>query len=87
MEPINDVAKNGWNACPLNPAKILKGKPFLTQPGPLSVSDIEFPSNDPVVAKTQRYVQDRLPEQTYNHSMRVYYFGMHAPHHQSGRWI
>ncbi|KAL2757337.1 hypothetical protein ACRALDRAFT_1060739 [Sodiomyces alcalophilus JCM 7366] len=72
----DDIKKNGWDACPLNPAKILKGKAFLHEPKPLRVDEISFPSDDPVVAKVQEYAKARLMEQAYNHSMRVYYYGM-----------
>ncbi|ROT37176.1 cyanamide hydratase [Sodiomyces alkalinus F11] len=76
MTSVNDdIKKNGWDACPLNPAKVLKGKSFLHEPKSLPVDDIPFPSDDPVVAKAQEYAKAKLPEQTYNHSMRVYYFG------------
>lgn len=79
--PNEDIKKNGWEACPLNPAKILKGKAFLHEPQPLKVDDISFPSDDPAVAKAQEYAKARLTEQTYNHSMRVYYYCKGHPSH------
>lgn len=71
----DEIAQNGWTAVPVDAAKILQDKPYLHEPAPLLVSDIPFPSDDPVVARVQQYVKEKLPEQTYNHSLRVYYFG------------
>ncbi len=71
----NDVTKNGWTAIAVDAAKIFDGKPYIYEPTPLSVEDIKFPSDDPVVLRTQEYAKAKLPLQTYLHSMRVYYFG------------
>ncbi|CAI0649199.1 unnamed protein product, partial [Colletotrichum noveboracense] len=54
--------------------KIFGDKPFLHEPAPISVQDIQFPSDDPVVAETLGYAKDRLHAQTFNHSMRVFYY-------------
>ncbi|KAL6894994.1 hypothetical protein GGI43DRAFT_411603 [Trichoderma evansii] len=72
--PANDIAQNGWTALPLDPSKLFGGKPFRNAPGPLLVSDIKFPEDDPVVAKVRSYAKEKLPIQTYNHSMRVFYY-------------
>ncbi|KAK4126505.1 cyanamide hydratase [Parathielavia appendiculata] len=68
------IAEHGWTAVRVDADAIFKGKPYLYEPGPLLVKDIHFPSDDPIVAKAQAYAKDNLPVQTYNHSMRVYYF-------------
>ncbi|OTB02605.1 hypothetical protein M426DRAFT_74535 [Hypoxylon sp. CI-4A] len=76
--PIVDEAtlsKHGWNAVPVDGNAILEGKPYLHKPSPLTVKDIPFPSDDPLVAKVQEYAKLHLTEQTYNHSMRVYHWG------------
>ncbi|RAL06905.1 putative cyanamide hydratase [Aspergillus homomorphus CBS 101889] len=72
----NEVELNGWTSVPVNAGAIFQDQPFITAPGPLSIDEIKFPSDDPVVAKTQEYAQAVLHPQTYNHSMRVYYYGM-----------
>lgn len=69
-----DIAQNGWTALPLDPSKLFGGKPFRNAPGPLLVSDIKFPEDDPIVAKVRSYAKEKLPVQTYNHSMRVFYY-------------
>lgn len=70
------VASNGWTCVPVDAAKIFPGG-RLREPEPLLVKDIDFPK-DPLVDKIQRYAKDKLPWQTYNHSMRVFYFGEHS---------
>ncbi|KAF6814156.1 cyanamide hydratase [Colletotrichum sojae] len=72
----DEIASNGWTAVPVDAGKIFGDKPFLHAPEPLSVNDIKFPADDPVVAKTLQYAQTRLHAQTFNHSMRVFYYGM-----------
>lgn len=76
--PVNtpeNITLHGWTATPRGADTIFKGRPYLHEPGPLLVKDIKFPSNDLLVSKVQVYAQDKLPAQTYNHSMRVFYFG------------
>lgn len=74
----DEIAQNGWTALPLDPSKLFGGKPFRNAPGQLLVSDIKFPEDDSIVAKVQSYAKEKLPIQTYNHSMRVFYYGMEA---------
>ncbi|POR31509.1 Cyanamide hydratase [Tolypocladium paradoxum] len=69
-----ETAQNGWHAVPLDPSRIFNGKPYVNKPGPLLVSDIKFPSEDPVVATVRDFARDKLPRQTFHHSMRVYYY-------------
>ncbi|KAL7624901.1 hypothetical protein AAE478_004115 [Parahypoxylon ruwenzoriense] len=71
----DDLVKHGWNAVPVDANAILKGKPYINKPSVYSVKDTPFPSDDPIVAKVQEYAKDHLIEQTFNHSMRVYYWG------------
>ncbi|KAH6634873.1 hypothetical protein B0J18DRAFT_32755 [Chaetomium sp. MPI-SDFR-AT-0129] len=68
------IAEHGWTAVPVDAEAIFNGKPYLHKPGPASVKDFPFPSDDPIVAKTQAYAKEHLPQQTYNHSMRVFYW-------------
>lgn len=71
----NEVGENGWTAVPVDASKILNGRPYIHQPEALTVEKMSFPSYDPTVTSVQEYVKENLPRQTYNHSMRVYYFG------------
>lgn len=75
MAAFNDLlAIHGWTAVPRNPSVVLSEKPYIHPPKPLAVKDIAFPVKDAIVAKVQQYAQEKLPPQTYNHSMRVFYF-------------
>jgi cyanamide hydratase len=67
------VATHGWTAVPSDSNAILKGRPYIHKPEPLLVKDMTFPSED-VVTKVQQYAKEKLAPQTYNHSMRVFYF-------------
>lgn len=69
-----DVTKYGWTAVPRNVEKLLKGRKNIKDPDPVLVKDIKLP--DSQLAKTiQQYAKEKLPEETFNHSMRVYYYG------------
>ena len=70
-----EIAQNGWTYVPLNPSNLFGGKAFKNIPEPLFISDMKFPSEDLIVAKVQSYAREKLPAQTFNHSMRVFYFG------------
>ncbi|KAH8911140.1 cyanamide hydratase [Coniochaeta sp. PMI_546] len=70
------VALHGWTAVPRDAKVLLTGKPYINKPESLLVKDIKFPSEDPIVAKIREYAQEKLSPQTFNHSMRVYYFSM-----------
>ncbi|KAI1267218.1 hypothetical protein F5Y18DRAFT_379423 [Xylariaceae sp. FL1019] len=70
----DDIVKHGWTAVPRDSNVIFEGGP-KSKPTAIEASDITFPSDDAIVAKVQKYAKDHLPEQTYNHSMRVYYWG------------
>ncbi|KJZ77151.1 hypothetical protein HIM_03472 [Hirsutella minnesotensis 3608] len=70
------VAHNGWHAVPVDPSKIFKDKPYIHEPSALGADEIPFPHHVPVVAEIQRYAREKLPRQTFHHSMRVYYYAM-----------
>lgn len=75
MATSSEELHNGWTALPLDASKLFNGKPYRTTPSSLKVADITFPQNDPIVSKIQNYAKEKLPIETYNHSMRVYYYG------------
>ncbi|KAK1597279.1 cyanamide hydratase family HD domain-containing protein [Colletotrichum navitas] len=72
----DEATLNGWTAVPVDAGRIFGDLPFLNEPSPVSIRDISFPSDDPVVAQTLRYAKERLHAETFNHSMRVFYYGM-----------
>jgi cyanamide hydratase len=71
----DDIAKHGWTAFPTDANVIFGDRPYLHKPPPMTVDEIPFPSDDPIVARVQEYAKEHLIEPTYNHSMRVYHFG------------
>jgi cyanamide hydratase len=75
MASTDTVSLHGWTAVPVDAEAIFQGKPYLHEPKSVFVQDIPFPSDDPLVARVQAYAKEKLPAPTYNHSMRVYYWG------------
>lgn len=47
------------------------------RPANIKVSEITLLDTD-VARKTYQYAKEELPEKTFNHSMRVYYYGTHS---------
>ncbi|KAG2021917.1 hypothetical protein GB937_004470 [Aspergillus fischeri] len=72
----NEVEVNGWTSMPANAGAIFGDEPFINVPEALSIDEIKFPTDDPIVEKTLRYAKTALPIEIVNHSMRVYYYGM-----------
>lgn len=70
------ITVHGWTAVPRDTSILLGGKEYIHKPEPLLIKDMKFPSEDPLVTRIQEYAREKLPPQTYNHSMRVYYFGI-----------
>lgn len=76
MSSVEDsLASHGWTAVSRNPNVLLAGKAYINEPSPLLVKDIDFPSDDGLVAKIQNYARGKLSLPTYHHSMRVFFFG------------
>lgn len=71
----NDITIHGWTPVVRDHQTLLSGKPYINRPSALLVKDIQFPSDD-VVAKVREDAKEKLPAPTFNHSMRVFYFGM-----------
>lgn len=66
------MTEYGFDPVPRSQEKLLKGhnkeSPYI------SPDDIEIP-NTKVVKAVEEYVQKELSRETYNHSVRVYYYG------------
>ena len=73
MSNETSISTDGWTAVSRAQSKILS-KVDPNSPAKFKVDDIELPGSD-VVKKTHKYAKERLPEETFNHSMRVYYYG------------
>ncbi|KAL8726338.1 MAG: hypothetical protein Q9166_006786 [cf. Caloplaca sp. 2 TL-2023] len=72
---MSDIVKSfGWEARPRDSAVILGGKKNIIDPQPQTVDSIKLP--DTSLAKSVlEYTEKELRTETFNHSMRVYYYG------------
>jgi|TARA_R110002003_G_scaffold96_2_gene7353 cyanamide hydratase len=68
-----EPSANGWTAVPRSFQKSLADVDKNKQ-AELSVSDATPPSSD-IAQKTEQFAKQQLPEKTFNHSMRVWYYG------------
>lgn len=67
------VREHGFSALPRNINVILGGKRANTEPRPMFVGDVNLPDSA-VANKVHEYAKQELGQETYNHSMRVYFF-------------
>jgi cyanamide hydratase len=68
------IKEYGWIALSCDP-KVWGGtKPFNKEPVPKLCKDVPLPDT-PLVHAAMEYVRKELPEYTFNHSMRVFYYG------------
>lgn len=69
------AAEYGFNLLPRSQEKLLKGhkkdSPYI------SIDDIIVPDTK-VVRTVEEYVKKELSPETYNHSVRVYFYGIFA---------
>ena len=68
------VSTYGWSAVPRDPDVLLGGKKFIKEPQPMTVDEIPLPETV-LAEKVMAHVKEELREETFNHSMRVYYYG------------
>lgn len=68
-----DVEEFGWVAVPRNRSNVPSEDSCATASIPIDSGAI-WPSTD-VVKKAREWVKARLPEETFNHSLRVYSYG------------
>jgi cyanamide hydratase len=67
------MSANGWAAVPRSFAKSLANVDQAKQ-AKLSVEDVKLPNSN-IANKTYAFAKEQLPGKTFNHSMRVVYFG------------
>jgi hypothetical protein len=68
-----ELSGNGWPAVPRSFTKSLADVDKNKQ-ADLSVEEAKSPSTD-IAKKTVAFAKEKLPEKTFNHSMRVWYYG------------
>ncbi|KAF7674431.1 hypothetical protein GT037_007191 [Alternaria burnsii] len=72
---IDEVQANGWTAVPVSALKIFQARGQLDPPAVIEIEDVYFPSDNLLVTEAQNFARTRLSAETYNHSMRVFYWG------------
>ena len=65
----------GWAAKPRDPAVFLEEKKNATVPVPQTVDSIKLPDT-PIAKAVLDYARKELNSETFNHSMRVFYYGV-----------
>ncbi|KAH9827278.1 Cyanamide hydratase [Teratosphaeria destructans] len=75
----------GWPAVPRNRSNIPSAETATTHPIDVKFYEI-WPRTD-LVAQARTYIKARLPEETYNHSLRVYCYGYTIVTQHLPTWI
>lgn len=65
----------GWTAQPRDVSVFLGDKKVLNEPVSQTVDNISLPAT-PLAKAALEYARKELSEETFNHSMRVYYYGI-----------
>jgi cyanamide hydratase len=69
----DELSANGWNAVPRSFKESLADVDKNKQ-AELSVDEAKIPTTE-IAKKTHAFAKQQLPEKTFNHSMRVWYYG------------
>jgi len=68
------VEDYGWHAVPRSLDTLVADRPSSKPSEPVKVDEIPLPDS-PVVKQVMAYAGEHLPSKTFNHSMRVFYYG------------
>lgn len=71
----NPIELFGWAAQPRDVSVLLNGKKNIKEPEPQSVAKTSLPDT-PLAKSVLEYARKQLSTETFNHSMRVYYYGI-----------
>ncbi len=72
------IEKYGWTAVPRRVETLLEKTQGSKKPAiPISVESIKLPDSA-LVKAVHEYANKELAVETYNHSMRVYYYGIYT---------
>lgn len=72
-----EVKAYGWTAVPRDSSILLNERKNVQDPTPQTVHNTNCP-HTPLIKAITEYARTELPEPTFNHSMRVYYYGTHC---------
>jgi cyanamide hydratase len=74
MTRHEDIKAYGFTALPRPMTTLLAARKDPQPPTPLTTDDIPLPSS-PLVTAVLEHAKRELPTETFNHSMRVFYYG------------
>jgi len=75
----------GWTAVPRKVETLLRQSQISGPAKPMSVSSVKLPDS-PLVKAVHEYAKKELPIETFNHSMRVFYYGQAILTHAFPSW-
>ncbi|KAL8962143.1 MAG: hypothetical protein Q9193_001410 [Seirophora villosa] len=81
----NAIDMYGWAAQPRDVSVLLDGKKNNDEPKPQTVAGTSLPDT-PLATSVLEYARKQLPTETFNHSMRVYYYGKAIQTQQFPDW-
>jgi cyanamide hydratase len=84
--PTDPVTAYGWTALPRKVETLLATRKDVKPPAPVHVKDIAIPDS-PRAQAVHEYAKQELPLETFNHSMRVYYYGIAIAKHNFPHWL
>ncbi|RJE21529.1 Cyanamide hydratase [Aspergillus sclerotialis] len=79
------VEEYGWTAVSCDPKQRANTKPSTKPSVPQLVKDVPFPSTAVALAAIE-YAKAELPTPTFNHSMRVFYYGLAIARQHFPEW-
>ncbi|EAS35610.3 cyanamide hydratase family HD domain-containing protein [Coccidioides immitis RS] len=86
MAPSDPVAEYGFTAVEASALKLLASLPCPSSPAPfVAISETPIPDT-PVAKRVQVYAKRNLPEPTFNHSLRVYHYGLAIKKYRFPEW-
>jgi len=80
------VKAYGWTALPLDVKVLLESRTQQQTPEPVLVSSVPLPDT-PLVKAVHKYAKQELAPETFNHSLRVYYYGIAIAKYSFPAWL
>jgi cyanamide hydratase len=71
------VTAYGWTAFPRKVETLLASRTETKTPLPVTIEDVPLPSSA-LASAIHEYAKKELAPETFNHSLRVYYYGIFA---------
>jgi cyanamide hydratase len=68
------VQEHGWTAVPRSLQELVASRNNPNPSTMMTVDEISIPDGE-LVQHVVKYAKDHLPSETFNHSMRVFYYG------------